>query len=201
VELAQRQLSTLRDLTDPALNALGTVQFVAELLDRLRTAIHADGIALIDCDREARHVFCASGGMQCQQVHHPVAAVNTDAARTVMIHNDAAGVAEMSATGWPDDASSLIAVPVVRGGSPRAIMEVVNRTGRRATEWEIALVQVVAARIAGSLEDGFYGHTDAGAPTAHASPNPLPFAESALRLTLDEPVAENQQSSHVELAS
>ena len=39
-------------------------------------------------------------------------------------------------------------------------MEVVNRTGRRATEWEIALVQVVAARIAGFLEDESY--TDSG---------------------------------------
>jgi hypothetical protein len=33
------------------------------------------------------------------------------------------------------------------------MMEVVYRTGRRATEWEIALVQVAAARIAGISED------------------------------------------------
>jgi len=47
VELAQRQLSTLQDLTDPTLNSLGDVQFVTEVLDRLRTAIKAEGIALI----------------------------------------------------------------------------------------------------------------------------------------------------------
>ena len=35
----------------------------------------------------------------------------------------------------------------------QAMMEVVYRTGRRATEWEIALVQVAAARIAGISED------------------------------------------------
>ena len=34
VELAQRQLLTLQDLTDPTLNLLGAVQFVSELLDR-----------------------------------------------------------------------------------------------------------------------------------------------------------------------
>lgn len=66
-----------------------------------------------------------------------------------MIHNDPSAAAEVSAAVWPDDVSSLIAVPLVRAGSTGAVLEVVNRTGRRATEWEIALVQVVAARMAG----------------------------------------------------
>jgi signal transduction protein with GAF and PtsI domain len=70
-----------------------------------------------------------------------------------MIHNDPSAAAEVSAAVWPDDVSSLIAVPLVRAGSTTAVLEVVNRTGRRATEWEIALVQVVAARMAGFLED------------------------------------------------
>jgi hypothetical protein len=47
----------------------------------------------------------------------------------------------------------MMAMPVVRAGSPHAMMEVVYRTGRRATEWEIALGQVAAARIAGILQD------------------------------------------------
>ena len=46
-----------------------------------------------------------------------------------------------------------MAMPVVRAGSTHAMMEVVYRTGRRATEWEFALVQVAAARIAGVLQD------------------------------------------------
>jgi len=76
-----------------------------------------------------------------------------------MIHNDSAAVAEVSAAVWPDEVSSLIAVPLVRAGSTTAVLEVANRTGRRATEWEIALVQVVAARMAGFLgadtQDGY----------------------------------------------
>ena len=147
-ELAQRQLLTLQELTDPALNLLGAVQVVSELLDRLRSAIHAEGIALID----------VAG-----------AAVTPDRARTVMIHNDPAAVAEMSAAVWPDDMSSLIAVPVVRAGSTVAVMEVVNRTGRRATEWEIAVVQVVAARIAGFLEGEAYVDAAARAWTTTGS--------------------------------
>jgi signal transduction protein with GAF and PtsI domain len=75
--------------------------------------------------------------------------VKTDTVRTVMIHNDPAAVAEVSAAVWPEDVSSLMAVPLVRAGSASAVLEVVNRTVRRATEWDIALVQVVAARMAG----------------------------------------------------
>ena len=194
VELAQRQLLTLRDLTDPALNVLGAVQFVSELLDRLRTAIHAEGIALVDFNRHPRHWFCASEGLQCRQVHHRrVAAVTSDAARTVMIHNDSAGVAEVSAAVWPDDISSLIAVPVVRAGSTAAVLEVVHRSGRRATEWEIALVQVVAARIAGFLEGESYVNTAAPAWAVADSSAKTPVISgsgSDLRLTLDEPVSE-----------
>ena len=194
VELAQRQLSTLQDLTDPMLNSLDDVQFVTALLDRLRTAIHADGIALIHFGRLPRDQVCASSGLQCQRGNHrPVVDVETDTARTLMIHNDTSGVAEVSAVVWPDDVSSLIAVPVVCAGSKQAVMEVVNRTGRRATEWEIALVQVVAARIAGSLENE--AHTDSGASawTASASPSvSRTGSRAALRLSLGEDVSDDR---------
>jgi PAS domain S-box-containing protein len=161
-DLAHRQLSMLQDVTDPSLNSLGGPEFVTTLLDRLRTAIGAEGIALVHMGRFRRRVFCASAGLQCQRgIQRPNVELRSDAARTLMIHNDPSGVAELSAAGWPDDVSSLIAVPVVRAGSRQAVMEVVNRTGRRATEWEIALVQVVAARIAGFLQDDPYA--DSGA--------------------------------------
>ena len=62
-----------------------------------------------------------------------------------MIHNDRAAVAEVSAAVWPDDVSSLIAAPLVRAGAVSAVLEVANQTAGRATEWEIALVQVVAS--------------------------------------------------------
>ena len=191
VELAQRQLSTLQDLTDPTLNSLGDVQFVSELLDRLRTAIKAEGIALIHFGRVPRHLFCAGSGLQCQRGNHrPVVDVKTDTARTLMIHNDPSGVAEVSAVVWPDDVSSLIAVPLVRAGSKQAVMEVVNRTGRRATEWDIALAQVVAARIAGFLEDESYTDSGASGWTASDSPSVSRTGSGVgLRLSLGERVS------------
>ena len=191
VELAQQQLSTLQDLTDPTLNSLGDAQFVAELLERLRTAVTADGIALIYFGRLPRHVFCAGGGLQCQaDDHRPVVDGNTNTARVLMIHNDSSAVAELSAVVWPDDVSSLIAVPLVRAGFTQAMMEVVNRTGRRATEWEIALVQVVAARIAGFLADESYTDIGAGAVTRGDSRSVSPTGSGLdLKLRLVEHVS------------
>jgi len=196
VELAQRQLVTLQDLTDPTLNSLGAVQFVSELLDRLRSATHAEGVALVDVGRQRRHLLCASEGLQSQRVHQRSgAAVATDRGRTVMIHNDPAGVSEVSAAVWPDDVSSLIAVPLVRAGSTTAVLEVVNRTGRRATEWEIALVQVVAARMAAFLQDDSFLNAGAGTWIAmDASSGSWSLSGSDLRLTLDDRVSENRES-------
>jgi hypothetical protein len=48
----------------------------------------------------------------------------------------------------------LITVPVLNGGRLQGAIEVVDLRGRRSTEWEIALIQVVAARTAGMPHDG-----------------------------------------------
>jgi PAS domain S-box-containing protein len=188
VDLAQRQLLTLQDLTDPTLNSLGGVEFATELLERLRIAIKAEGIALIHFSRLPRDLFCASNGIQCQpRDHGPVVEVKTNTNRALMIHNDSSAVAEVSAVVWPDEVSSLIAVPLVRAGSTQAVMEAVHRTGRRATEWEIALVQVVAARIAGFLDDESHPDPGASAWTAPSSPSASPSGPRAdLRLHLGE---------------
>jgi PAS domain S-box-containing protein len=187
VAQAQRRLSTLQHLTDPALNAFGDLEFVTELLDRLRLALNAEGIALIHFGRVPHHVFCASNGLQCQRGNHrPLVAGKADTARTLVVHNDPSGVAALSAAKWPDDVSSLIAVPLVRSGAKQAVMEVVNRTGRRSTEWEIALVQIVAGRIAWSLEDEIYRDSGARAWIADSRSVPHTEPEGSLRLWLGE---------------
>ena len=111
-----------------------------------------------------------------------------------MIHNDPAAVAEVSAAVWPDDVSSLIAVPLVRAGSTSAVLEVVNRTVRHATEWEIALVQVVAARMAGFLEDDSYLNAGAAAAIATgASSGSSSLSGSDQRLALDARVSDGRE--------
>jgi PAS domain S-box-containing protein len=154
-DVANRQLLTLRHVTDPSLNSMAGSDFVATLLDRLREAIDAEGVALVSMDKFRRRVVCAASGLQSERgvYRPPLDLRRADAGRTLMIHNDKAAVAEASVAGWPADVSSMMAMPVVRAGSTLAMMEVVYRTGRRATEWEIALVQVAAARIAGILNE------------------------------------------------
>jgi PAS domain S-box-containing protein len=162
-DVAREQLSTLHHVTDPSLNSLTGGEFLTTLLDRLRGSINAEGVALVHIGRFRRMTFCASEGLQCERgARRPAIELRgADAGRTLLIHNDPEGVAELSAAGWPEGVSSMMAVPVVRTGTVQAILEVVHQSGRRATEWEIALVQVVAGRIAGFLEDDSYA--DSGA--------------------------------------
>jgi hypothetical protein len=73
---------------------------------------------------------------------------------------------------------------------------VVNRTVRHATEWEIALVQVVAARMAGFLEDDSQLNAGAGEWIATgASSGSWSVSGSDLRLTLDDRVTDNRESA------
>jgi PAS domain S-box-containing protein len=154
-DVANRQLLTLRHVTDPSLNSMDGSDLVATVLDRLREAIDAEGVALVSMEKFRRRVVCAASGLQSERgvYRPPLDLRRADAGRTLMIHNDKAAVAEASVAGWPGDVSSMMAMPVVRAGSTQGMMEVVHRTGRRATEWEIALVQVAAARIAGILSE------------------------------------------------
>jgi PAS domain S-box-containing protein len=163
-DTAHAQLAALQSVADPFLNTLGGADPVTMLLDRLCKAIGADGVALVHFGRFRSTVFCASSGVQCENgIGLPRADLRAQPfSRTLLVHNDAARVAEMSAGRWPEGISSLITVPVVKAGTTQAVVEVANARGRRATEWELALIQVVAARIAGLARDEI-SSSDAGA--------------------------------------
>ena len=158
-DVAQRQLATLQHVTDPSLYALPTADVVTALLDRLREAVDADGVALVRGQASQRRVVAATEGLQ------PIgAAERPDGAsdhRTLLIQNDPARVAEMSLAGWPETVSSMIAVPVMYAGRVEGAIEVVGLRGRRSTEWEIAVIQVVAGRFAGRTLGERYVRADA----------------------------------------
>jgi GAF domain-containing protein len=156
-DVAHRQLATLQHVTDPTLNALPASQAAAALLDRLRVAIDADGAALIRVGPFRRRILSLSDSLAAQGAadrRQNDARAPQD--RVLLVHNDPARVSSMSLVSWPETVSSLIAVPVVSGGNVEGAIEVVGLRSRRSTEWEIALVQVVAARIAGRLQDESY---------------------------------------------
>jgi PAS domain-containing protein len=147
--LTQHQLATLRSVTDPTLNALPSSHLLAALLDRLREAVDAGGVALVRFDGFEGDVVTAAGGLQPHSsVQRRLSGARELAdGRILLIQNDPPRVAELTAVGWPDTVSSLIAVSVLSGGRLEGAIEVVDVRGRRSTEWEIALIQVVAGRI------------------------------------------------------
>jgi GAF domain-containing protein len=155
-DVAQRQLAALKDVTDPSLDLGDRGEVLATLLNRLRPVVGADGIALTAVGDARTDVVYASDGLRGSDAGRQDAVARRhqhQPGHTLLIHNDAHRVAEMSVVSWPEDVASLIAVPVVRTGATLAVLEVVYLRGRRSTEWEIALIQVVAARIAGMLGD------------------------------------------------
>src|SRR5207249_11324954 len=87
-DVAHRQLATLQHVTDPSLYALPTGDVVTALLDRLRDAVDADGVALVRGSGARRRVVAASDGLQptgaadrADQIADP---------RTLLIQNDPA---------------------------------------------------------------------------------------------------------------
>jgi PAS domain S-box-containing protein len=147
--VAQRQLATLQRVTDPSLNALSASHLVTVLLDRLREAVEAGGVALVRFDELDGGVLPATDGLQPRGAacRGQFDARRLADGRILLIQNDPPRVAESTAVGWSDTVSSLIAVPVLCGGRLEGAIEVVHERGRRSTEWEIALIQVVAARV------------------------------------------------------
>lgn len=159
-DLAQRQLAALQSVTDPSLNAWAPSHLVAELLERVRDAVHADGIALVLMRGGSPRVFSTPDGLHPEGlVDRPLPELSGQAtARITLVQNDPVRVAEQSLLRWSHETASLIAVPVVHAGEVEGTIEVVDRRGRRSTEWEIALLQVVAARVAGLARD--HGYAD-----------------------------------------
>lgn len=118
-------------------------------------AIDADGVAFVRAPPFRRTVMFAPSGLDA-----PVSTERRDVRvaddRILLVHNDRGRVTASSQIDWPEGVSSLIAVPVVAGGRVEGTIEVVMRRARRSTEWEIALIQVVAARIAGRVPDSAF---------------------------------------------
>jgi len=146
-DVAHRQLATLQHVTDPSLYALPTADVVTALLDRLREAVDADGVALVRGIGPRRCVVAAGEGLQPAGAADRVDRIPDQ--RTLLIQNDPTRVAEMSLAGWPESVSAMITVPVTYAGRVEGTIEVVGLRGRRSTEWEIAVIQVVAGRFAG----------------------------------------------------
>jgi PAS domain S-box-containing protein len=158
---AHRQLASIRSVSDPHFDALPGGNGATALLDRLRSEINADGIAIVRAGAYRESIVSAPEGVQPDPSRLQGEARPQRGRRTVLIHNDPARVSEMTTVGWPDDVRTLIAVPVIRAGEVEAMIEVAYLRGRRSTEWEISLIQIAATRVTGLLNEAAYAKTGA----------------------------------------
>jgi hypothetical protein len=152
VDLAHRQQSSLRSVTDQYFDTIPAAAGAAGLLQRLRTEVDADGVAIVRSRGFRPAVFSAPEGLQPdpERIHGDP---TQRGIRTQLIHNDPERVSQLTSVGWPDDVRSLIAVPIVRAGETEGMIEVAYLRGRRSTEWEIALIQMVAVRAVSLLQE------------------------------------------------
>jgi hypothetical protein len=144
---AERRLSALEQLTDPGLNPASGADAVDELLACLRATVDADAVAFVSIRPSSIDVM-SSVGLRPE----PRAPRATDTGRflnprVTLVHNDRARIEQTSAVRWPATVTSLIAVPVICDGEPCAIVEVVNDRPKSATDWDVALIRVVADRL------------------------------------------------------
>lgn len=158
---AHRQLTSIRSVSDPHFDAMSGAAGAAALLDRLRSEVSADGVAIVRAGGYRESIVFAPEGVQPDPSRLQGEVRQHRGRRTVLIHNDPARVSEMTTVGWPDEVRTLIAVPVIRAGEVEAMIEVAYLRGRRSTEWEIALIQVAATRVTGLLNDAAYFKTGA----------------------------------------
>ena len=145
----KQQLAALESLIDPELNPLGGPAMVAELLERLRSTVDADGAALVQAGCAVARAFAARGLQPTDRLRPLRPEVQRlTPGRVTLIHNDPVRVEQTSALRWPADVTSLMVVPVVHNGQVWSTIEVVSERSRRASDWDVALMRITADRLA-----------------------------------------------------
>jgi hypothetical protein len=144
---AEHRLVALECLTDPALNPAFGVSTIHALLESLRTTLGADGVALVEIGLRGPQIVAAVGVRPEGGAGSVVDVNRLTTGRATLVHNDGVQVAQTSAVRWPKAVTSLMAVPVMGLDGARSIVEVVNKRSQFATDWEVALVRIVADRL------------------------------------------------------
>ena len=148
---AQGQVAALESLADPLVNPIAGLATLDDLLERLRSTMRADGVAVVQLGQEGTRVI--SGAGLRAQVRAPGVAVSYSVSdnRVALVHNDAAHVAQVSALTWPPTVSSIMVVPVGHTGAAGVRIEVVTERRAAETEWDLALARIVADRLARAI--------------------------------------------------
>jgi hypothetical protein len=145
------QLQRLETLTDPALSELPTWSVLNELLARVRTALDADSAVLVDArDRDRPLVLGGDAGHLSvrRDTLRRATAPGQRPTRVHLVQNDPVRLADTSVIAWRDEVATLVSVPVACAGTILGVIEIAMRRARRWTDWDTALLRIVADRAA-----------------------------------------------------
>jgi hypothetical protein len=151
------QLQRVELLTDPALSELPTGPLLDELLRRLHATLGADTAVLVDARRPAEPaIFGPSAGAVAVRRDRLTTYLTSGvpSARVHLVQNDPARLAETSVIAWRDQVATLVSVRVVCAGISLGVIEIAMKRARRWTDWDTALLRVVADRAAWVLTSG-----------------------------------------------
>jgi len=148
---AQSRLETLEALTDPAISVIPGSGAVEELLGRLRSALRAEGVALVAVGRTSSRLHGSAGLRPAVAVGSLASATGGADGRISIVHNDPSRVAQVSALVWAPTVSSILIVPVCVSGAASFRIEIVNERRATASEWDLALARIVADRLASAM--------------------------------------------------
>jgi len=152
------RLQQLQSVTETALEDRPLPELMQELLVRT-TRIFKVGLAgllLLDDDGETLRVAASLGFPEelCRSVRVPVGAGlagRVFAARRAMRGDDMDGAAEVDPV-IRRDVRSAVGVPLLAGGRALGVLNIGTRAPRRFTDEDVALLELVAGRVARALE-------------------------------------------------
>jgi len=151
LDATTEQLQRLEVLTDPALSELPPGLVVQELLGRIQVALGADAAVLVDARDAGRPLVLGPDVGHLSTRREPLKralAAGQRSSRVHLVQNDPARLADTSVIAWDAEVTTLVSVPVACAGTILGVIEVVMRRARRWTDWDTALLRVVADRSA-----------------------------------------------------
>jgi GAF domain len=145
------QLQRLEALTDPALSELPTALVLDELLHRIQTTLAADAAVLVDARDPNTPVAYGPSGATIpvrRETLKRKLSVGQRSSRVHLVQNDPERLAEISVMAWRNPVATLVSVPVACAGATLGVVEVAMYRARRWTDWDTALLRIVADRAA-----------------------------------------------------
>ncbi len=185
---AAARLRDIQSITDAALSHLGEQQFLAELLDRVRTVFQADTAAVLLLDRASGQLIATAASGLEEEVHQGVQlpvgrgfAGRIAATRQPVIVPHVGPGDVLNPILLDKGIRSLMGVPLVAGREVIGVLHIGSLTDRRFTADDTGLLQLAADRAATAVQSVLARSDRAAAAALQRSlvPSALPVIPGA----------------------